>query len=131
MVGWHHRLHGHEFEQALGVSYRQGSLKCCCPWDSPGKNAGVGCQFFSKARAVGSISGQHFLVLVYGDSTCMIQGTLKTYKCRVRLFSLFGSISEPGTLGPGPWVSFFQVTMEKAGSSKPISIEWNLENFIL
>ena len=65
---------------------------------------------FSKARAVVSISGhQPFLVLVYGDSTCMIQGTLKTlYECRVRLFSLFGSISEPGTLGPGPWVSFFQ-----------------------
>ena len=26
MVGWHHRLNGHEFEQALGVSERQGSL---------------------------------------------------------------------------------------------------------
>ena len=26
MVGWHHRLDGHEFEQALGVGDRQGSL---------------------------------------------------------------------------------------------------------
>ena len=26
MVGWHHRLAGHEFEQALGVSDGQGSL---------------------------------------------------------------------------------------------------------
>ena len=26
MVGWHHRLNGHEFEQALGVGGRQGSL---------------------------------------------------------------------------------------------------------
>ena len=32
MVGWHHRLEGHEFEQALGVSYGQGSLACCSPW---------------------------------------------------------------------------------------------------
>ena len=32
MVGWHHRLDGHEFEQALEVSYRQGSLVCCNPW---------------------------------------------------------------------------------------------------
>ena len=32
MVGWHHRLHAHEFEQALGVSHEQGSLVCCCPW---------------------------------------------------------------------------------------------------
>ena len=29
MVGWHHRLHGHEFEQALGVGDGQGSLSCC------------------------------------------------------------------------------------------------------
>ena len=29
MVGWHHRLSGHEFEQPLGDSERQGSLVCC------------------------------------------------------------------------------------------------------
>ena len=32
MVGWHHRLDGHKFEQALGVSNEQGSLACCSPW---------------------------------------------------------------------------------------------------
>ena len=32
MVGWHHRLNGREFEQALGVSDGQGSLVCCSPW---------------------------------------------------------------------------------------------------
>jgi len=32
MVGWHHRLNGHEFEQALGVSDGQESLACCSPW---------------------------------------------------------------------------------------------------
>ena len=32
MVGWHHRLNGHKFEQALGASDRQGSLTCCSPW---------------------------------------------------------------------------------------------------
>ena len=31
MVGWHHRLNGHEFEQTLGES-GQGSLVCCGPW---------------------------------------------------------------------------------------------------
>ena len=29
MVGWHHRLKGHEFEQALGDSEGQGNLVCC------------------------------------------------------------------------------------------------------
>ena len=32
MVGWHHWLDGHEFEQALGVGNGQGSLVCCSPW---------------------------------------------------------------------------------------------------
>ena len=32
MVGWHHRLDGHEFEEALGVGDGQGSLLCCSPW---------------------------------------------------------------------------------------------------
>ena len=31
-VGWHHRLNGHEFEQAPGVGDGQGSLVCCSPW---------------------------------------------------------------------------------------------------
>ena len=32
MVGRHHRLDGHEFEQALGDSGGQGSQACCSPW---------------------------------------------------------------------------------------------------
>ena len=32
MVGWHHWLNGHEFEQALGDSEGQGSLECYSPW---------------------------------------------------------------------------------------------------
>ena len=33
IVGWHHRLNGHEFEQASGLGDGQGSLACCSPWD--------------------------------------------------------------------------------------------------
>jgi len=32
MIGWHHRLNGHEFEQILGDGEGQGSLVCCSPW---------------------------------------------------------------------------------------------------
>ena len=32
MVGWQHRLNGHEFEQALGDGEGQDSLACCSPW---------------------------------------------------------------------------------------------------
>ena len=31
-AGWHHRLNGHEFEQAPGVGDGQGSLACCSSW---------------------------------------------------------------------------------------------------
>jgi len=32
MVGWHHWLNGHEFEQAPGIGEGQGSQACCTPW---------------------------------------------------------------------------------------------------
>ena len=32
MVGWHHQLNGHEFEQTPGDGEGQGSLMCCSPW---------------------------------------------------------------------------------------------------
>ena len=32
MAGWHHRLNGHDFKQALGIGDGQGSLVCCNPW---------------------------------------------------------------------------------------------------
>ena len=31
MVGWHHQLNGHEFEESLGDGDGQGSLVCCSP----------------------------------------------------------------------------------------------------
>ena len=38
MVGWHHRLNGHEFEQTLGESEGQESLACCSPWGHKGSD---------------------------------------------------------------------------------------------
>ena len=32
MVGWHHQLNRHEFEQTAGDSEGQGSLSCCNLW---------------------------------------------------------------------------------------------------
>ena len=32
MVGWHHRLNGHEFEEVPGVDDGQDNLVCCSPW---------------------------------------------------------------------------------------------------
>ena len=38
IVGWHHRLNGHEFEQTLGYSEGQGSLESFSPWDHKDSN---------------------------------------------------------------------------------------------
>ena len=32
MVGWHHQLDRHEFEQAPGIGDGQGNLACCSQW---------------------------------------------------------------------------------------------------
>ena len=32
MIGWHHQLYGHEFEQASKIGDGQGSLACCSLW---------------------------------------------------------------------------------------------------
>ena len=32
MLGWHHQLNGHEFEQAVGDGEGQGSQACCSRW---------------------------------------------------------------------------------------------------
>ena len=32
VVGWHHRLNGHEFELTPGVADGLGGLACCRPW---------------------------------------------------------------------------------------------------
>ena len=34
MLGWHRKLNGHEFEEALVVGDGRGSLACCSPWGS-------------------------------------------------------------------------------------------------
>ena len=45
MVGWHHRLDEHEFEQAPGVGDGQGSLVCCRQNKDSGITPGLGKMF--------------------------------------------------------------------------------------
>ena len=50
MVGWHHQLNGHEFEQTLGDSKGQGSLVCSRPWSYKGLDM-TSVQFSSVAQS--------------------------------------------------------------------------------
>ena len=47
MVGWHHRLNGHEFEQALRDGEGQGSLARCSPWDYKESDTTFSCSVMS------------------------------------------------------------------------------------
>ena len=49
LVGMHHRLNGHEFEQALRDGEGQGSLECCRPWNR--KEMGMTEQLNNKTRS--------------------------------------------------------------------------------
>ena len=56
MVGWHHRLHGHELEQAVGDSDGQGSLVCFSPWGHKESDTTETAQQLSPYRITGRIS---------------------------------------------------------------------------
>ena len=81
MVGWHHWLDGHEFEQALGVGDGQGSLVCCSPWgckesdtteqlnwEDIMRNAGL-----DESQAGLKISGRNINNLRYADDTTLME----------------------------------------------------------
>ena len=59
MVGWHHRLNGHEFEQAPGDGEGQGSLACCSPW---GRKESDTTEWLKNGRASAVLTSQ--------DATC-------------------------------------------------------------
>ena len=56
MVGWHHQLSGHEFEQALGDSEGQGSLVCCSP---------LGCKELDTTKQLSNNSSICILLISY------------------------------------------------------------------
>ena len=53
MVGWQHRLDGHEFEQAPAVGDRQRSLACCSPWGHKESDTTEQLNWTERSRGVG------------------------------------------------------------------------------
>ena len=58
MVGWHHQLYGHEFDQTPGVDDGQGSLKSCSPWGHKESNTtkGLNNNFLNMFVSVSSVT---------------------------------------------------------------------------
>ena len=60
MLGWHHWLNGHEFEQAPGDGEGQGSLVCCSPWGRKESDMTEQQQILIYAIKVASVLAQVF-----------------------------------------------------------------------
>ena len=58
MARWHHRLKGHEFEQATGDSEGQGGLVCCSPWGPQESDTTQWLNNSNKARESWRYTGQ-------------------------------------------------------------------------
>ena len=65
MVGWHHRLDGHEFEYTPGDSEGQGSLACCSPW---GRRESDTTEQLSSNRELDSVSPHRAVLMAGRDS---------------------------------------------------------------
>ena len=68
MVGWHHQLNGHEFEQTPGDGEGQGSLVCCSPW---------GHKELDMTECLNKMSLQKFS-LIYGNCDRLFSWTPKS-----------------------------------------------------
>ena len=73
MVGWHHWLNGHEFEQTLGDNEGQGSLACCSP---------------RSHRVRHNLATEQILFLVPGPRSLFRATVLDAVSTRTHLYSL-------------------------------------------
>ena len=85
MIGWHHRLHGHEFEQTPGSSEGQGCQSCCTPLDY--KESDTTEQLNSNSKSPWTCSNSFELELLV-----MLSDHLTFYSSLLLLPSVFTSI---------------------------------------
>ena len=122
MVGWHHWLNGHEFEQAPGDGEGLGSLACCSSWGlnesdmtatAQQEKLGVGCRFIrdhvsflpscmvssSVARGGWYLTERAFFLTIVGFrqswSSCCIQTDSESSQPMWNAFMLYFGHSEP------------------------------------
>ena len=66
VVGWHHQLNGHAFEQTPGDGERQGNLACCSPWGH--KESDTTERLNNNGNVRQKANASHFLIQVQNGS---------------------------------------------------------------
>ena len=104
MVGWHHRLSGHEFEQPSGEGEGQRSLACCSPW---------GCKESDMTEGLNNNNNHRckptFIYLPKTVSGCPGGASGKGPVCQCRIHKKFGFDS---------WV--WKIPCKRAWQSTPV-----------
>ena len=107
IVGWHHRLNGHEFEQTPGDDEGQGNLTCYSPWGCKGsdiagwldnKGSSGRCQGRRRLR-----SGIYFLALSQPGHRGMFTSLTKGSSSYLNAFSCASLGSSSGSLHVSLW----------------------------
>ena len=88
MVGWHHRLNGHEFGWTPGVGDRQGGLGCCSPWGHKESNTTEQLNW-TEQTFVNEVMGLDVMSLVFWMLSFKPAFSLSSFTLIKRLFSSF------------------------------------------
>ena len=84
MVGWHHQLNGHEYEQALGDGEGQGSLACCSPW---------GRKESDTAEQLTNCMSPNSVCSIWLFLNCILHSNLVNISCKVTVKHFLSSVS--------------------------------------
>ena len=101
MVGWHHQLNGHEFEEALGDGEGQENLACCSPW---------GCKESDTTERLKTVT------TIVSHNWCKKWYSTTLQKKAHPLPSHVGHVANLGSLGPLP-------TCVSTSSSRQIQLD--------
>ena len=95
MVGWHHRLNGHEFEQAPGFSDGQGRLACCAPW---------GRKESDTTERLDELNGRVMQLAFWMMTTgWYVKGSFTYSPCSLKTMSLFATNEKESSFFPPSW----------------------------
>ena len=86
VVGWHHQLNAHEFEQAHGVGGGQGSLACCSPWHHKESDMTEGLNWTDHFLRI------HLWYQLSLPQPCYIKNDHIKYQTRLNIY--FGSVGQ-------------------------------------
>ena len=128
VVGWYHRLTGHEFEQTPGDGEGQGSLACCSPWGRKESDTALQLNNDSQARNPASQDCR--------DQTCVpvnVVGQSMSFGAHTKLVQILTLLLISWVW---LWVSYFTSQslyfhLHNGGNCSTSSVEWNNTNCVL